>query len=697
MTKHGKKSKAKQSKKAQFKHVSNVRSSASSGNNSRLEKQIQPYHSPLPPRDPLEALPRLTYSQSGADKALQTRDVHLLDDIPMEYRAQIPGRCQRQFVSEDRSQNGRQPLDVVVWLQEWIQGSSEKLPSVWSDLIDCDSVHAVHQTILQRLISNCGTDDGLIRPVIGAEGWPVIPGSSIKGLFRRRCSAMNHPKTISWCGNSCGVEPAIQGSLRFHGAFPIKPEWRKSNGAQTLDLVHPQWRWQLGYKDQKHSAFALISLLKPEVVIPISSSDSSMTEKDWEDIKSILTRAVRSEGIGGRTASGYGVSGPVEKDQVIFQCNVLGRGSASKLLNGTPEYRSFMFRAAIRGMALRIFGGLCDEPTAEQKVDELFGGLLGDRPKRGILSCRYIDLRQPLLEQSKTTFSFTLYTASGSLQWGVNRLSRHIGSEERATIQNLLESLHGLVMTLGGFGKGWRRIDHEFFGQSLGRSGYTKAPIGCHWQWEEYDKLPDLLKVHSASDVKALLDAARNAARRLIGSKASEATASMANWQEVIHPDRTLIWTRIADNPSDSMAMKWFHAKKNERGVLPSALCLHRTDIGGRLENSRYNDGPTCVSRVWHRMYPLMGREETKRGVEERARPASRSSVFQRASRSAPLSTNQPKPAQFWNGPFLESFVLFPVNQRSAKLEKIVDSDALISELDRLATDSEENFSRLFW
>ena len=650
---------------------------------------------PLDFWNPLQSLPKLTYSEPNEGNSHQRQEIGLLEDLPMEYRAQIPIRCQRQFISDGHAHDAAQPPDVVTWIDEWVRGASEQLPRSLDMLTMRKSIRAIRIRINQRLISNSGIDDGLIRPTIAAGGWPIIPGSSIKGLFRRRCKELGEPRSISWCGNSCRDDEAKQGSLRFHGAFPANPEWRKERGTNSLDLVHPQWKWQLGHKDLNHSAFAVISLNKPEIIIPISSSDSTITEDDWNDIENILVTAIQSSGIGGRTASGYGVSGEIKPEQVLFQCSVLGRGTAGKLLNGKSEFRSTMFRAAIRGMALRIFGGICDENTAEQKVDELFGGVTGEKPRRGILNCRYIDKNLPLLEQSRTKYTFALYTVSGRLQWGVNSLERHITEEELCNIKLLLQSLHGLVMTLGGFGKGWRRIDHEIFGKSLKESGYTTAPIGCHWQWDDYESLPSLLKVMSGAGIQSLLETARSCAFKLIGS---EVSLDLADWQEVIHPKRSFIWTRIAANPTDSLAMKWFHAKGFENSSVPVALRLNRTEIGGRLENKRFNDGPTSVSRAWHRMYPLLGHQEAPRLNNAEAKPSSNPAAFQRAQKGTSI-TNSSKsvPIRFWNGPFLESFVLFPVNQKSGSHDLVEGAEAFIAKLQTLEDGTPNQFNRLVW
>jgi CRISPR-associated protein Cmr6 len=689
MSKQGKQHGPKKKNKNRLKQDQSVRVEASTTNTFVDNKSINLVERPVSFQIPLQSLPKLTYSQSNEGTSQQRQEGVLLEEYPMEYRAQIPGRCQRQFISEKRTSTP----DVVTWLKEWVRGADEQFPSSLEKIVVSESIRVFRIKINQRLISNSGIDDGLIRPTIATGGWPIIPGSSIKGLFRNRCRELIESRVIKWCGNSYDVDKTKQGTLRFHGAFPANTEWRKEGGAYSLDLVHPQWKWQLGHKDLTHSAFAVISLNKPDLIIPISSSDPSMTEKDWHDIENILITAVQSNGIGGRTASGYGVSGEIEPDRIIFQCSVLGRGTASKLLNGKPEFRSTMFRAAIRGMALRIFGGLCDENTAEQKVDELFGGITGEKPMRGILNCRYIDTNLPLLKKSQTDYPIELYTVSGRLQWSLNSLKRTIAAKQLDNIKLLIEALHGLVMSLGGFGKGWRRIDHDFFGKSIKVSGYTTAPIGCHWQWDDYQSLPSLLKVMDGADIKSLLETARSCALEHIGL---DSGTHIADWQEVIHPERTFVWTRIASSATDSLAMKWFHAKKSDNSDVPVALRLNRTEIGGRLENKKFNDGPTSVSRAWHRMYPLLGQQETPRVKNMEAKPTSNPAAFQRAQKGA-LSASKSVPIRFWNGPFLETFVLFPVNQNRGGHILVEGAQALINELRTLDDGSPNQFHRLEW
>jgi CRISPR-associated protein Cmr6 len=612
----------------------------------------------------------------------------------MEYRAQISGRCQRQFISDDTKGNDTRPIDVVKWAHEWSMASSDHPPAGMLKPESGSAAQSLRIDIQQRVVSNSGLDADLIRPVIGGNGWPVIPGSSLKGLFRRQCRILNEPRLARWCGNECGAEPSRQGKLRFHGAYPGDKGWKDKNGVFLVDITHPQQNWQVGFINKKHSAYAIISLHKPNLIITVSSSDSSIGKDEWQDINSILLQAFSLQGLGGRTCAGYGISAPLEPNDVLFECAISGRGTAPMLLSCQAEFRTTMFRAAIKSMALRIFGGLTREDQALKEVNTLFGGIDGGHPTRSILSCRYINVSEPNVSRSRTQFIFDVFTASGKLQWSLNQLRKSLSPSEIDDLRTFLEALHGLVLVLGGFGKGWRRVDHEFFGTSMREGKYDKAPIGCHWQWSQSSQLPDLLRVDGPDGVARLLHTARRIARKRLGVDSGE--LQIADWQEVIDPKRMLIWTRTADSAQSSLAMNWFHAKR-QNADLPDSLCLNRSVLGGRLQNKRINDGPTCVSRIWHHMYPLQTFPETPGRANPRVKPSSNAAAFQRAPRGA--STKRAFSQgniQFWNGPFMESIVLFPFDQDRGSSVYVQGAQAFLEELGRREGRPGE-FKRLNW
>jgi CRISPR-associated protein Cmr6 len=639
--------------------------------------------------DPMLSLPRLDYSDPGKSFDRMTG----LEEVPMEYRAQILGRCQRQFVRDDTKGSETKTIDVVKWAHEWSMASSDHPPAGRLKPETGIEAQSLRIDIQQRLVSNSGLDADLIRPVIGGNGWPVIPGSSLKGLFRRQCRILNEPRLARWCGNECGAEPSQQGKLRFHGAYPADNSWKDKNGVFLVDITHPQQNWQIGFKDKKHSAYAIISLHKPRLIVTVSSSDSSIGKDEWQDINTILSLALARQGLGGRTCAGYGISAPLEPNDVLFECAISGRGSAPMLLGRQAEFRTTMFRAAIRDMALRIFAGLTREDQALKEVETLFGGIDGGSPTRSILSFRYIDIFEPTISRSSTQYVFDVFTASGKLQWSLNLLRRSLPLSEIEDLRTFLAALHGLVLVLGGFGKGWRRIDHEFFGASMRAGRYDKAPIGCHWQWSQPSQMPDLLRVDGPERVARLLHTARHIAKRRLGVDSGE--LHISDWQEVIDPKRMLIWTRTADDVQSSLAINWFHAK-SQNSDLPGSLCLNRSVLGGRLQNKKMNDGPTCVSRIWHRMFPLQSCPETPGRAASGVKPASNPAAIQRAPRGASMrQASSQGNVKFWNGPFMESIVLFPFDQFRGSSVYVPGAQALLEELERL--EQEGHFQRLHW
>ena len=218
-----------------------------------------------------------------------------------------------------------------------------------------------------RFLSNGGQDDSIIRPAIGARGWPFIPGSSIKGLFRRVCDSDQQRER--YCGSATNSNDLQPGILRFHGAYPTDTAWTEN----LVDIVHPQHDRQVK-NDSSSGAFALISLYEPEFQFGISST-VELDDTEWATIWTIWERAL-ANGIGSRVSAGYGQS-QAHKADVLYHCGLKGQGQAPKLFDGTGEFRPNIFRAGIRGHALRIFGGLTTEKIAEHAVEDLFGGVKG--------------------------------------------------------------------------------------------------------------------------------------------------------------------------------------------------------------------------------------------------------------------------------------------------------------------------------
>jgi CRISPR-associated protein Cmr6 len=505
--------------------------------------------------------------------------------VPMEYRAQVPGRCQRQNINKPDDAPPGWRSDLQRWIDQWLERVDPDSPFTGKQL------RIVEAQIDWRLISNSGVDEGVIRPVIGAGGWPMIPGSSIKGLFRRACPP---DRLEHWCGSPCRADVLRPGILRFHGAWPANADW--TNG--LLDVAHPQQNWQVGFNHgrESHSAFGVVSLYQPRLQIGISCSNPEFSSKDWEEVELVMKLALQA-GLGGRTCAGYGSSGRIHGD-VLFQCGLEGQGPCAKLLDRSDEFRPTMFRAAIRGMALRLFGGLTDAGTTLQVVGELFGSLSREEGQHvGLLNTAYTDSVVHLEPYGRGSWRQTVYATSGLLQW---RLSRSPGSTEaQQLLADLMAALHGLTMSLAGFGRGWRRPDHRIF-----LPEYNKTPLGCHWQWREPDKLPAWIDVQSAQDLVQLLQRSLKLATAWLNAN-KHRIGSPAPWRETLHPERLCIWTRTANGPTDAEVVAWFHHSPADReapGEPSDPRDLKRTILAGKMYQ---------VGLIWNRLLPLVERGQT--------------------------------------------------------------------------------------
>jgi len=389
---------------------------------------------------------------------------------------------------------------------------------------------------------------------------------------------------------------------------------------------------------------------------------------------------------------GYGSSGRLSGD-LLFECALEGQGPAAKLLDDTPEFRPTMFRAAIRGMALRLFGGLTDAGTALHVVGRLFGALSRDEGQHvGLLATAYTDAVVDLGTYGRGSWEQPIYATSGQLQW---RLTRSPGSSESTELlAELLAALHGLTLSLGGFGRGWRRPDHRIFDPE-----YGKTPIGCHWQWRDTAKLPPWIHVQSPQHLARLLQRSQKLASRWL-EVSGKATAEPAAWREALHPQRLRIWTRQAEVPLDAMAIEWFHWSPGSDGRDPREL--KGTDLAGRVNQ---------VGRIWNRLLPLMqgdqpGPTATRsaaasptarpgaamaRPANPMARPGAATARPGAGAMARPSAANRRAQAPRGEvsiavhpGPFLETLVLFP----EATLSR-----AFIAMMDRADSD----FERLDW
>ncbi|MEY3302443.1 MAG: RAMP superfamily protein [Pseudanabaena sp.] len=503
--------------------------------------------------------------------------------VPMMFQAQTNGRCQLQRLDPDRKKAG-DSQDAEIWCEEW---TSEAYPV--APIFD-EPVKTREYRISWRFVTNSGQDDGVIRPVIGASGYPFYPGSSMKGAFRQVCKRLFSDRLGKYCGQEISKGDFSPGILRFHGGYPIDDSWCDG----LVDLVHPQQERQVMSSTAKSSAFIQISLYQPTIQFGISASDE-LEESEWDEIWQIWEAAM-GRGIGCRVSAGYGHRDQL-KGELLYPPHLLkGQGMASKRLDESGEFRPNIFRAAIRGHALRIFGGLTDAETAKREVERIFGGVSG-HGVWGLLMMNFVttSLDEKLFGNGQ--WEVPSYKVEGELGW---LLSQEISEEHKTALKNLILHLNQFAMIFGGFGKSWRRADHRLFYEEYYEKNNDRKPlIGCHWQWKKGRFARDV-KVYSPKYVVGFLDKLQDSARVWLQLQNVKLTASYATgWREAWHPDKVMVWGRIASNNKSSEAIQWLHGayqKRDNKAQIPE-LSIYKSSVTGRVGQ---------IGRLWHRMYPLM-------------------------------------------------------------------------------------------
>ena len=491
--------------------------------------------------------------------------------IPLMFRAQTKGRSQLQYIDSEKDEN-----DSQKWVKEWIERVDENSPQFGEE------VKTKEYQISWRFVTNGGQDEGIIRPVMGAYGIPFYPGSSMKGAF---CQACTPEQKQRYHLEKDSDNPSL---LRFHGGYPVN-DWTEN----LLDIVHPQQGWQVKTQNTRQkpggeSGFALISLYQPTLKFGISSL---IEQADWEEIWTIWERALES-GLGCRVSSGYGLPKDIKPSkEPLYKCFLKGQGMAPKSLDGAREFRPNIFRGAIRGHSLRIFGGLTDAKNADKLVNQLFGGIDGEA-SQGLLAVDFC-VKSLELGTFAKGYKEPTYTVTGELRWILTQ-SQSLPENQQESLKKLICFLTRFAMLLGGFGKSWRRADHSIFYEDY----YPNKPlIGCHWQWGDKSSLINDNKVRDLTHIHPFIKDVRTIAKQWMSLQKDilRTPDNSANWRESWHPKNVEVWGRIAEDKDDSLAIQWLHKAYQKL----DNLSIYKTSVTG-IVTKNINQ----VGRLWHRMYP---------------------------------------------------------------------------------------------
>ncbi|RUT03864.1 hypothetical protein DSM106972_047780 [Dulcicalothrix desertica PCC 7102] len=507
------------------------------------------------------------------------------DNVPMMFRAQIQDRCQIH-----RVEKGKRRQDAYKWVDEWVKVFPDKddmalAPEEFIPRFG-NNVETRDYKISWRLVTNSGQDEGVIRPIIGAGGFPYYSGASMKGGFLRACKQICTLEEVElYCGKKLSDGSYTQGILRFHGAYPVDMKWTK----RLVDIVHSQSEKQV-IEDQKTNANAQISLYKATLKFGISSR-VPLQPFEWDKIWQVWERAM-GVGIGSRVSAGYGHFLGVNHYQPLLQVELKGQGVTSKLVNGKKEFRCNMFKAALRGHTLRLLGGMTDKTTAQDITSKLWGGFNNKEASVGLLGTSF-DFSDDDINVHPDKQFYTL--SQGTLN--IFCFQDKIDDDTRTKLIQTTESLIKFSLLFSSFGKSWRRICHQKFFPE-----YYKAPeqlegdeapkkqkqiIGSHWEFLD-SSTPLCLNINELKEIREFINNTRNIIKTWIPEN-KQAQQGITKWRESWYPRKVQVWARFTEGDK-SKAIYWFH-----QNYSPSKSIKNPHRLTGSM-------GKT--GRIWHRMYP---------------------------------------------------------------------------------------------
>jgi CRISPR-associated protein Cmr6 len=542
--------------------------------------------------------------------------------VPLMFQAQIEGRGNIQYVGEKKNektgQKSQEEPGYKQWVDQWLaarppvkftpttptsssmadwQKALAKLATVETQKsmksLDSPINQQWEYQVRWRLITNSGQDN-FIRPVIGKEGMPFFPGSSMKGAFRNACSTSE--ERMRYCGgkekNKKGEERTKPGILRFQGGYPIDDEWKRQRD-RLVDIAHAQEKYQVQDGKASHNANVQISLYRTKFRFNISSAEP-LSEQEWGEVKKIWEKAL-GYGLGSRISAGYGYMEDILSSRPsLYSIYLKGWGLSSLLLlptaSKTDEFRPNMFKAVLRGHTSRLLAGITDKATAQRLTHQLWGGIEGSAVE-GCVGINFIPGKL-ISEEHKykdKKVSMPIYTLEDG------QLDLLYIKEMKPELEQFLLSLVKFSVLLGGFGKSWRRVHHKLFHRNYFKRG-DKPMIGCHWEFANQSK--DLYISANQDDLSEISDFLKQIRQQAIAWVQAEGLSCndyITGWRETWHPDNVQVWGRIAPN-GKSQAVEWFHDFNYLKG----------TELAGKMGQ---------IGRIWHRMYP---RHELKDGTFSR-------------------------------------------------------------------------------
>lgn len=149
-------------------------------------------------------------------------------------------------------------------------------------------------------------------------GFPVIPGSAVKGVFRHYCDesgALNQKDLLEICGNDPGESEAFEGKVAFLDAWPANYDAIQNSLEMDIMTPHYQHYYQnpenvLPADDKQPIPIQFLAVKKGIVfefiIAPSSPCKTGEQGALLSKTRQLLTDALREYGIGAKTGSNYG-------------------------------------------------------------------------------------------------------------------------------------------------------------------------------------------------------------------------------------------------------------------------------------------------------------------------------------------------------------------------------------------------------
>lgn len=314
-----------------------------------------------------------------------------------------------------------------------------------------------------------------------------IPGSAIRGIVRSWAmqQSANIRHTVSDLLGKQNHDKITPGKIEFLDAWP------EQGTSLSLDVVNPQEKFQVYHDNEKQPApHAFYTLGDGSRSVPftlaIRGIPSKATDEDVDIVWQWLMQALAEHGLGGRTASGYGLLESAATTELPpnpnhqaqrFDFTLYTQGIEGAIQGKNQmELRPSHWRGWLRSWTLRFLLGVMSENNAKIVLEELFGTIestIDGQHRKGCVRVQLLPKEAghawgELSKRSNNSPDF--YIWKGQIQI----------SAPQDILESILLPIIKIATSVGGVGRGWRRPLHFFVKETKDGRRTLKFSRGTH-------------------------------------------------------------------------------------------------------------------------------------------------------------------------------------------------------------------------